>query len=230
MNPRLFVFGDSHTNPILQGFRALGPGISVRGGRLPLMGLYWPACFHTGADPLRFVGSDTQAEFQRYAASAGFDGGNVLDVGLPMVTSLSGMTPTANFFSWYEYHPVPGGARYFMSSQLLAVQLDHYYTHILDFYRRLAEAGKTVLFVVPPALRSNELHESELFHEVRHHITTAVGAVGVQIVDVTETTCDPSGMLRRQYWSDVDGDIFHANAEWGREVAGQCCRLLGLQV
>ena len=209
------------------GVRAHRPEIGTIGNGLPL-GEFAPLRFHTGSSPLCFTNPPAQERFRHYTSFAGLDGDNLLDIDMPMILSIAGITQMLHFAFWRSYIPVPGRNVHFMSQQLLLAQLDAYYSHTLDFYRLLVGAGKVVICVMPPGMRSNIWQGGDLFLRLRAYVTKAMAECGVQVADVTEATCDTSGVLAREYWAANEEDIWHANDLWGKAVAVECCKLLGL--
>ena len=184
--------------------------------------------FHNAGTPLHFSNQGVRDRFKHYLSFASLEDDNLLNLEMPIILSLAGINQTGHFPFWYSYHPFPYGQQHFMSRQLFEALLDPYYRHLLDFYRRLTDAGKVAVCIMPPGMRSNLHNGGDLFMMLRDYVTEALTGCGVLVADATELTCDAHGILRQEYWVENPEDFFHANTVWGKIVAVECCRALNL--
>lgn len=226
MNKSILMLGDSHAEAMFNGFQTLRPDIKVFGGTVRRVANSWENPFHTARSPLQFLHEDVHASFKRLVLPAGYDGTNILDVDLPFVLSISGLPSLVRIPIWGRFYPRETPDRYFVSQQLFEAILGNYLTHVLDLYRCLADAGKTVVCTIMPGLRVNYIGRGDLFLEVKDFLIREVKAMGVLVADVTDATCDEHGVLHEKYWVDDPEDFSHANEAWGQLVASACCREL----
>lgn len=224
---KLLILGDSHALAITQGFQLVRPDIETFGNTIRVEA-GWDKPFHTGCDPLRFLDDDVQKTFEAFAKTGGYDGQNMLDIDVPMVLSITGLPRLARHPVWARFFHPDAPYPYVLSQQLFEAMLRAYLAPVMDIYRCLSEAGKTVVCVIMPGLRPKVDWRGNLFLKIKDFLIREVQAMGIRVADVTDATCDEHGILDKKYWVDDPQDFSHATAEWGGLVASVCCRELGI--
>lgn len=221
MNPRFFIFGDSHAGTLSRAAKALK--LDFAGGSV-MAGMYMDDTFCEVREGKFEMLSKLGTERLAKRLSDGGLGANLLDIDLPILATVG--FNTANFCSRFcaQDLAIEGspGTR-FISSACFEAVVDGARRGPLAFYALLKAAGKTV-YVVPSPQRYKDGHMGigHAFEEVMERRMTALG---VPLVDVRAETIGENGMLRHEFASTLDR--VHANDAFGALVIERFFAMLG---
>ena len=230
MRQKILFLGDSHTDVLIRGMRKLHPEFQTEGYGLPL-GSEYPITFHSAEKPLVFTHDAANQQLKAFLASLDAEVDDLLDIEIPVVYSMSGVTQTSPRKLWVQHRPYRDKDRPFLqhiSQAYLKEAFDAFYQHLLHFFELLASAGRTPVVVIAPGPHHNFRKFGHMQRLTREYVIPRLEATGAKVVDISAATTDEHGVLLAEFRSDAPEDYVHANVRWGELVAKEVCTLLAL--
>jgi hypothetical protein len=220
MNPKFYIFGDSHSGTLMRAARTLS--LDFAGGSI-MAGHYMNDTFCAVEDGQFRMLTDIGRERVAYRLKLDGLGPNLLDIDLPFLTTVG--FNTTNFFGEFKNDNLailgtPEGT--LISRDCFAAVVRARRRGALGFYAALKQAGKTVHAVLSPQRFSDE--QKPVCREFETVMMRRLNELGVPIVDVRAETTDENGVLRPEFASTIDR--VHANDAFGAVVFEKYFRML----
>jgi hypothetical protein len=220
MQPKFFIFGDSHSGRLLRAARGLR--LDFSGGSV-MAGDYFNLPFFTVENGRFHMTAELGKErLAKRLAEAGVS--DLLEVGLPFLSTVG--FNTTNFTNRFENEgfalaSAPG--KTMISQACFATVVESARAGALAFYRALRDTGKRV-YAVPSPQRFPE-GQAGLCRAFEAVMIRRLSELGVAIVDVRAQTTDARGLLRPEYF--YEQDHVHANDAFGEIVLRKFFTMVG---
>jgi hypothetical protein len=211
MNPKFFIFGDSHSGRLLRAARGLR--LDFDGGSIMAGENFHERFFTVRRGRFRMLTELGRERLDKRLAEAGLS--NLLDADMPFLSTVG--FNTTNFGNTFEHQgfaieSAPG--KTMVSRACFGAVVAGARAGAIEFYRALRDAGKRV-YAVPSPQRfdKNQMRLCRAFEAV---MIARLSELGVVIVDVRGETTDARGILRPEY--AYEKDRVHANDAFGEIV------------
>jgi hypothetical protein len=220
MNPRCFIFGDSHAGTLSRAAQVLA--LDFAGGSV-MAGLHMNDIFFKVEDGRFEMLSELGRERLAKRLADSRLGSNLLDIDMPIVSTVG--FNAQSFASQFQQEGLAvagsSGER-FISRACFEAVVEDARCGALEFYRALKQAGKTVYAVLPPQRFSED--KRNVFKAFEAVMIHQMSAMGVGIVDVRAETTGSDGVCLPQFAST--SDRVHANDAFGEVVFGKLFEML----
>ncbi|TNE65398.1 MAG: hypothetical protein EP335_05635 [Alphaproteobacteria bacterium] len=222
----ILVMGDSHAGLVMQALRQDHRKTAAFGGAFGGLGQTARRDFFVHDDQgLRFSDAKAQASFDSFAREAGETPGNLLAVTMPVAISALGIDRMLRLSDWVPFSTQPYSQSVFVSRQMFqAIVLDAY-DELLRFLSALQAANRRVAYIMCPGVRSNAGSRGADFLAARAILRHALEARCVPVADITEATCDATGVLLPDFTPEDPADQTHGNGAWNSLMAARLIEL-----
>jgi len=211
MNPKFFIFGDSHSGRLLRAARGLA--LDFVGGSIMAGENFHERFFTVRRGRFQMLTELGRERLGKRLSDAGLS--DLLDADMPFLSTVG--FNTTNFSHAFEnqgfaIESSPG--KTMVSQACFGAVVESARVGALEFYRALRDAGKRVYAVPSPQrFHENQVRLCRAFEAV---MIARLSEFGVAIVDVRKETTDARGILRPEY--AYEKDRVHANDAFGEIV------------